>query len=48
MSTHQDRQIDYVLEVLEKLAKKYRIQTFEQETEAAVLPQRHLAQLQLS
>ena len=48
MSTHQDRQIDYVLEVLEKLAKKYRIQTFEQEAEAAVLPQRHLAQLQLS
>ena len=48
MSTHQDRQIDYVLEIMEKLAKKYRIQTFEQEPEAAVLPQRHLAQLQLS
>ena len=48
MSTHQDRQIDYVLEVLDKLAKKYRVQNLEQETEAAVLPQRHLAQMQLS
>lgn len=48
MSTHQDRQIDYVLEVLEKLAKKYRIQKFEQEPEAAMMPQRHLAQMQLS
>ena len=28
MSTHQDRQIDYILEVLEKLAKKYRIRDF--------------------
>jgi 7-keto-8-aminopelargonate synthetase-like enzyme len=48
MSTHQDGQIDYVLEVLDKLAKKYRVQNLEQETEAAVLPQRHLAQMQLS
>ena len=31
MSLHQDQQIDYVLEVLEKLAKKYRIRTFDQE-----------------
>jgi 7-keto-8-aminopelargonate synthetase-like enzyme len=45
MSTHQDRQIDYIFEVLEKLAKKYRIQTFDQEAEAAVLPQKQLAQL---
>jgi len=45
MSTHQDRQIDFILEVLEKLAKKYRIQTFDQEAEAAVLPQKQLAQL---
>ena len=45
MSTHQDRQIDYIFEVLKKLAKKYRIQTFDQETEAAVLPQKQLAQL---
>jgi hypothetical protein len=36
------------LEIMEKLAKKYRIQTFDQEPEAAVLPQRRLAQLQLS
>ena len=48
MSTHQDRQIDYILEVLQKLAKKYRIQDFDQEAEAAVFPQKHLAQIQLS
>jgi hypothetical protein len=30
---------------LAELAKKYRIQTFDQEAEAAVLPQKQLAQL---
>lgn len=48
MSTHHDRQIDYIFEVVEKLAKKYGIRTFDQEAEAAVLPQERLAQIQLS
>jgi 8-amino-7-oxononanoate synthase len=48
MSTHKDRQIDYIFEVVERLAKKYEIQTFDQEAEAAILPKGHVAQLQLS
>jgi glycine C-acetyltransferase len=48
MSTHQDQQIDYIFEVVDKLAKKYGIRTFDQETEAAMLPQERLAQAQLS
>jgi 8-amino-7-oxononanoate synthase len=48
MSTHNDRQIDYILEVLEKLAKKYGIQDLDQEAEATMLPQEHLAQVHLS
>ncbi len=48
MSTHQNQQIDYILEVLQKLAKKYKIQDFDQEAEATVFPQEHMAQLQLS
>lgn len=48
MSTHQDRQIDYILEVLEKLARKYLIQGSGQETEEMVYPPEQLALVQLS
>jgi glycine C-acetyltransferase len=48
MSTHQDGQIDYILEVMEKLVKKYSIQTYDQEAQDAIILQEHLTQLQVS
>jgi hypothetical protein len=39
MSLHQDQKIDYVFEVLEKLAKKYQIRTFDQEEESLLYQQ---------
>jgi 8-amino-7-oxononanoate synthase len=43
MSLHEDRQLDYLLEVIEKLAKKHKIRTFDKEEDESILLQKQIA-----
>lgn len=48
MSTHQDHQLDYILEVLQKLVRKYQIRAEAPEETTSLYPDVGLAQVQAS